>query len=70
VNVYFTCLDCTLIGDTDKGAETHTRKTSHTTITGIDPEVLARVRASTQDLAAARSALAACREVAAKRAGR
>jgi hypothetical protein len=43
--VFWTCIACTTIGDTDKSAETHTRKTGHTTLTGIDPAVLARVRA-------------------------
>lgn len=42
--VYFTCLACTLVGDTDRTAEQHTRATGHTTITGVDPEALARMR--------------------------
>lgn len=42
MTVYWSCLHCTLVGDTDRSADQHTRKTGHTTITGTDPQLLAR----------------------------
>lgn len=44
--VYWTCIACDLIGDKDTTAEKHTRATGHTTLTGTDPEALARMRES------------------------
>lgn len=43
MTVHWTCLACTLVGDTDRTAEQHTRRTGHTTLTGTDPAALARM---------------------------
>jgi hypothetical protein len=43
--VFWTCLGCLTLGETDRTAEKHTKATKHMTLTGIDPAALARIRA-------------------------